>query len=194
MDSPASSRNKWTRGETFVCTKCQQAKPYHDFHSAGNNNQTRRAVCRACRNAESSARMRIKRAEPCFFCDKPAIYQKYCEDHWQKYREEHLDSQPDFVRLMMIVRYAARYFDIAPSLLLYSISRRQHFVHMRMVTMVVIRHLTNTSCDKLSMLFSKNISTVIRGLQKAESYYRMYEDFRKDVDGIIELLRENGQI
>lgn len=194
---PTSSRTntKWRPGNVYTCQKCGQEKDYEDFHvaSAASNprRQTRRRVCKVCRNAQMAEYMRVRRMPQaaCYFCDQPAVFLTYCSTHWQQHRKELLSSHPDFAYYYGIVELVADYFSVPSTVILFGTSHRQPMMHMRVVAMLVLRHLTNLTCEKLAILFSKNVSNAVRGLQRGEKFYALYEEFREDVDGVIKHVR-----
>lgn len=198
MDSPASSnRKRWRIGVPQMCGTCKQLRDFDDFHEAGRGAAgTRRAECKFCRNPKMAkyAYDKVWAKGPCYFCDKPIVYLSYCADHWHQYRHEHLESLPEFQMMRKYVGYVANYFNISSTLILYTPSRKAPIVHIRMVAMLVIRHLTNAQCEKLAMLFSRNISNVVRTLQKAQKFYIQYPEFAEDVDGVLALMRKDGII
>jgi len=193
MDSPASSPRKARQGRK-VCKKCQRELELTEFYRAGNNSYTVRSVCKEChakRVYDDSTAKRLM-AEPCYFCDKPPVYLTYCADHWQQYREEHLKAHPEFAKYLQIVSGVAEYFDVSAALLLYGTSQRAPYVHMRTVAMLVLKNLTNLPHEKMAVLFTKNISNSIRGVQRGERLYALYPDFAADVDGVLRHLTQRG--
>lgn len=193
-----STRNKWTPGQPHVCRTCGELREYHEFHASGNGAslKSRKTECVYCRRPKVAAYMRAKaeQAGPCYFCDEPAVYLSYCSKHWHQHRETHIDSHPEFRRYMEYITYVSRYFNVPTSIIVYSTSRLPMYIHVRMVAIMVVKTLTNASCLKMSALFTRNISTIIRNLQSAKKFYKKYPEFAEDVDGVMALLQADGLI
>lgn len=197
MDSEPSSkpsRKSWRIGVPQVCTTCGIERDYEDFHAVGTKG-TRRTECRHCRNPKMARYMRDKQwgKGNCHFCERPVVFQNYCADHWQQYRYDHIETDPTYLRYLKIVKYVAQFFGIPVTSIIYNDSHRPKDVHVRLVAFMVIKHLTNAPVDKLAPVFSKNVSNIIRGLQRARKFYTLYPEFAEDVDGVLLLMKENGE-
>ena len=203
MNSKASvhsepNRKKWLPDQPNVCRTCGELREYHEFHASGNGAKlkSRKTECVYCRRPKIAAYMRAKaeQAGPCYFCEEPAVYLSYCAKHWNQHRETHIDSHPEFRRYMEYISYVSRFFDVPSSIIIYGTSRLPMHIHVRMVAIMVVKTLTNASCLKLSALFTRNISTIIRNLQRAKRFYNKYPEFAEDVDGVMALLHADGLI
>jgi len=197
MDSPASSRKNWRIGVPQTCNTCGELKDYDDFHQTGKGpNGTRKTECKACRNKKMAryAQARVWANGPCYFCDKSGIYRGYCQDHWQQYRPTYLEDMADLRMMVKYMGYVAQYFGVSTNLLLHGDSRKHVAIHMRMVGLMVIKHLTNTPLDRLALLISRDRANVCRLLQKANKFYGTYPEFAEDVDGVLSLMRKDGII
>jgi hypothetical protein len=197
MDSPASSRRNWKFGVPQTCKTCGELKDYEDFHQSGKGPfGARKTECKPCRNKKAAkyAQDRVWANGPCYFCDSAGIYRGYCQDHWQQYRPTYLEEMPDLRMMVKYMGYVAQYFNVSTNMLLYGDSKKHPAVHMRMVALHLIKHLTNAPLDRLGLLVSRDRANVCRMLQKANKFYIMYPEFAEDVDGILDLMRKDGII
>lgn len=196
-DKP-KTRNKWQIGVPQVCKTCGELRDYEDFHAAGKTGQsgTRRTECKHCRNPKVAryAYERVWSKEPCYFCDKPGIYMSYCSEHWQQYRHDQIKDAPEFQQYLRYTEYTAKYFGMNAHAILYSTSHKAMMVHIRMVAMIVIRHVAKAKLDKLAILFGRNLSNIVRTVQRGNRFYVQFPEFKEDVDGVLALMREDGII
>lgn len=177
--------------KTQVCTTCNQEKPAKDFHR---NCGRLRNECAECRRPAIAqyARDHHPSQTPCYFCGEPSAYLNYCRKHWHQYRDQHINSHPDFAKFFQIVQELCYHFNISVNEILYSPSQRNALTHYRMVSLFILKNLTQVKYEKLAVMFTRNTSSVIRLVHKATRFYSLYPEFAAEVSAAVNHLESTG--
>lgn len=174
-----------------VCTQCGAEKPASEFHR---NCGRLRNECAECRRPSIAqyARDHHPSLTPCYFCGEPSSYLNYCRKHWHQYRDEHINSHPDFAKFFQMIQELCHHFGITPNELLFSASQRNELTHYRMITLFIIKNLTQVKYEKLAVMFTRNTSSVIRLVHKATRFYALYPQFQTEVSAAVAHLQATG--